>query len=60
MPYLNGNYAYDASDVGYEFFVDGTVEYSSNMTEEKGTYKKTGSDTFEITFTERIICSQTF
>ena len=60
VPYLNGNYAYDASDVGYEFFIDGTVEYSSNMAEEKGTYKKIGPDTFEITFTERIIWEEDY
>lgn len=53
-PYIEGIYVYEASDVGYEFWADGKVEYSTNMTTDTGTYKAVAKDTFEIVFTDRI------
>lgn len=52
---LEGVYAIEASDVGYEFYSDGTVEFSTNMTLSKGTYTTVGEGELEIVFTERII-----
>ncbi len=51
---LEGVYAYEASDVGYEFYADGTVECFGNMGENKGTYIAIAPNTLELTFTERI------
>lgn len=53
-PYIEGVYGHEASDIGYEFFIDGEVEYFSNTILEKGTYKAIDKDVFEITFTEKI------
>lgn len=53
-PYIEGTYVFEASDAGYEFCADGTVEYYSSMIVDKGTYKAVDKDTFEIVFTDRI------
>lgn len=57
---LEGIYAYEASDVGYEFHTDGTVECFSNMSEDKGTYMAIAPNTLEITFTERTISEEDY
>ncbi len=60
IPYLDGIYAYEASDVGYEFYTDGTVKCFGNMSEDKGTYIAIAPNTFEITFTERTISEEDY
>lgn len=51
---LDGDYGYENSDVGYEFYSDGTVEYSTNMSVDKGTYVTIDKNVIELVFTERI------
>ena len=53
-PYIEGDYVYEASDVGYKFFADGKVEYSTSTIVDKGTYKAIEPNTFKIVFTERV------
>lgn len=50
---LEGVYAMDASDVAYEFYKDGTVEYSTNLSVFKGTYNMSGENELRIDWEEK-------
>ncbi len=50
---LDGVYAMEASDVAYEFYKDGTVEYSTNMSVFKGTYNMSGENELRIDWEEK-------
>lgn len=52
---LEGIYVYENSDVGYEFFSDGTAKYSTSTTEDKGTYITIDENAVEVVFTERTL-----
>ena len=47
---IDGIYVVEDSDVSYNFKSDGTVTYSTNLSETKGTYETTGNAEVEITF----------
>lgn len=49
---LEGVYFLDNTDVSYEFYKDGTVEYSTNMSVYKGTYLTCGENDLRITWEE--------
>lgn len=50
---LEGTYSMEeASDVGYIFYPNGTVEYFTNLSVYNGTYVTTGENELEINFTE--------
>lgn len=50
---LEGVYSMDASDVAYEFYKDGTAEYSTNMAVFKGTYTMVGEKELRIIWEEK-------
>ena len=49
---LEGTYFLDNTDVSYDFYKDGTVEYSTNMVVYKGTYINCGENELKITWEE--------
>lgn len=50
---LEGVYSMEASDVAYEFYKDGTAEYSTNMAIFKGTYTMVGEKELRIIWEEK-------
>lgn len=52
---LEGVYAMEASDVAYEFYEDGTVEYSTNMSVLSGSYIMSGENEIKITWEKETV-----
>lgn len=50
---LEGIYSMEASDVAYEFYNDGIVEYSTNMAVFKGTYTTISENELKIEWQEK-------
>ncbi len=50
---LEGVYSMEASDVAYEFYNDGIVEYSTNMAVFKGTYTTISENELKIEWQEK-------
>lgn len=55
---LDGSYIIDNSDVSYDFYKDGTVITSTNLSELKGFYTTNGENKVKIIFTEKTIWSE--
>lgn len=53
---LEGLYYMENSDVSYEFYEDGKVEYIMNMAMYEGTYVTSGEKNLRITWEKEIIC----